>query len=188
MEGHIIRALGFLSLKIQFPFLASGAGFFQRDTCRLQHDGAYVSCRMRADRDAPHTGDTLFLSVLLGSFRSIACTGHCRAHTPHSVQSLEVFGTIPPPLLLLYPPGKFPELFLILLIRSSSGILADNGMLCNGGYCSYDTAVCPLCGILSSTRVSSYARLPYTHTKMAFAPFPFIMRRRFTTGPGTRPP
>ena len=28
MEGHIIRALGFLSLKIQFPFLASGAGFF----------------------------------------------------------------------------------------------------------------------------------------------------------------
>ena len=101
MEGHIIRALGFLSLKIQFPFLASGAGFFQRDTCRLQHDGAYVSCRMRADRDAPHTGDTLFLSVLLGSFRSIACTGHCRAHTPHSVQSLEVFGTIPPPLLLL---------------------------------------------------------------------------------------
>ena len=41
------------------------------------------------------------------------------------------------------PPGKFPELFLILLIRSSSGILADNGMLCNGGYCSYDTAACP---------------------------------------------
>ncbi len=37
---------------------------------------------------------------------------------------------------------------MILLIRSSSGILADNGMLCNGGYCSYDTAACPLCGIL----------------------------------------
>ena len=96
----------------------------------------------------------------------------------------EIFGR----QFFLNPPGKFPELFLILLIRSSSGILADNGMLCNGGYCSYDTAACPLCGILSSTRVSSYARLPYTHTKMAFAPFPFIMRRRFTTVPGTRPP
>lgn len=59
MEDHIIRALGFLLLKIQFPFLTSGAGFFQRDTRHFQHYGAYVSCRMRADRDAPHTGDTL---------------------------------------------------------------------------------------------------------------------------------
>jgi hypothetical protein len=45
-------------------------------------------------------------SVVFGDWGSIATTGHCFAHNPHSVHAEDAFGTSPAPPAFLY--GRFP--------------------------------------------------------------------------------
>ena len=149
-----------------------------------------------------------FLSTLDGSFMSMAPTGHFTAHRPHFTHFRVAFGTMPtlPDSLYGLLPGICGAVSSPLsifsrirnansfsrLLSSTSGRPAAylRTMECSAMAATAATTLKPaFCAIsCSSVSVSSYARLPYTHSSMARAPLACIAARRSAAGCGTRPP